>query len=368
MKITNSLLRRFLLLLSKMLPKKYYDEIFVGEFIICVDLKMLNLKKTALSYKHGFLPFEYIWFDLEHNDYRNYIPTRSNYQRRRINGSYNAILGNKILFEKHLKSVITGIDKLHVVESLAYVENGFLHSLNEDVISGDIDSLIGVLEKSDIIIKPISGDAGVGFECLSCRESNLFINHQSVSCDFLKSHIKKLDNYLIQRRIIQKGFAGEIYSGSVNTMRIATMIDPDTGRPFIAYAVHRFGSRQSGFVDNVGKGGITAEIDLNTGRLSMAHLYTKKGHRETFEDHPESKIKIYNQQIPNWAELKRKITEMTGRMPYLIYVGWDFVLSDGELYVLEGNVSPGLGLVQLYNPMKEYPEAWKFFRHYGYIN
>ena len=368
MKNINSLLRRFFLLVSKMLPKKYYDDYFAWDFLRSVDFKMLSLRKTVISYKHGFLPYEYVWYDLDHNDFRKYVPARSNYQHRRINGSYNAILGNKILFEKHLKSVITGIDKLHVVESLGYIENGFFHSLNEDIISGDIDSLIGLLKISDLITKPVSGDGGVGFECFSCRESNLFINNQSVSCEFLKSHIKELDNYLIQRRIIQKGFAGKIYSGSVNTMRIGTMIDPFTGEPFIAYAVHRFGSQQSGFVDNVGQGGITAEIDLKTGRLSMAHLYTRKGHKETFEDHPESKIKIFNQQIPNWDVIKEKIIEMTGRMPYLKYVGWDLVLSDGELYVLEGNVSPGLGLLQLYKPLKDYPEAWKFFWHYEYIS
>jgi len=350
-----------------MLPKKYYDDIFIGDFLNNVDFKMLNLRKTATSFKLGFLPFEYLWFDLEHNDYRNYLPTRSNYQHRRINGSYSAILGNKILFEKHLKSTISGIDKLHVVESLGYIENGFLHSLNEDIISGDIDSLIGILKNSDLILKLISGDGGVGLEYYSCRENNLYINHTIVSYDLLKSHIKKLDNYLIQKRIIQKGFAGEINPGSVNTMRIGTMTDPESRKPFIAYAVHRFGSPQSGFVDNVQQGGITARIGLNDGRLSMGHFYTKKGHRETFEMHPGSKAPIFDQQIPGWESIKERIIEMAGRMPYLKYVGWDFVLSDGELYVLEGNVAPGLGLVQLYNPMKEYPEVWKFFRHYGYV-
>ncbi|MDZ7634117.1 MAG: sugar-transfer associated ATP-grasp domain-containing protein [Bacteroidales bacterium] len=150
-------------------------------------------------------------------------------------------------------------------------------------------------------------------------------------------------------------------------MRVATMIDPESGKPFIAYAVHRFGSPRSGFTDNVQQGGITAKIDLKNGRLSMAHFYTKEGHKEIFEKHPGSQAIIFNQQIPDWDSIKERIIEMSCRMPYLKYVGWDFILTDDQLYVLEGNVASGLGLVQLYNPMKEYPDAWKFFRHYGYV-
>ncbi|MBE0678944.1 MAG: hypothetical protein IH592_09290, partial [Bacteroidales bacterium] len=168
--------------------------------------------------------------------------------------------------------------------------------------------------------------------------------------------------------IIQKGLAGEINPGSVNTMRIGTMIDPESGKPFIAYAVHRFGSHKSGFADNVGLGGITARIDMEVGSLSKAHYYTKKGQMEIFEIHPVSNAMIYNRQIPEWGSVKKRILSMAGRMPYLKYVGWDFVLSDDELYVLEGNVAPGLGLVQMYEPLKNNPRAWNFFRHHEYIS
>ena len=355
-------------LLKFLLPARMYDDIFVPEFLNYVNLRMLNMKKTVRCFRLGFLPFEYLWFELDGIDPRGYLPTRCNYQKRKINGPYNAILGNKILFERHLKAVLSGVKGVDVAESLGYIEKGHLHSLHADLTSGDLFSVLYLLKRSDLILKLVSGDGGVGLLCITLAGGVYYINDKPTGPDKLVAFLKGLDNYLIQRRLIQEGLAGRIFPDSVNTMRIGTMIDPDSGKPFIAYAVHRFGSLKSGFVDNVGQGGITAKIDIDSGRLSMAHHYSKDGHMEVFEKHPVTSVMIYNQEITGWQDVKRRILEMAGQMPYLKYVGWDFVLSNDQLYVLEGNVSPGLGLVQMYDPMKNFAQAWNFFRHYGYIN
>ena len=63
---------------------------------------------------------------------------------------------------------------------MRYIENGFFRSLNEDIISGDIDSLIGLLKIGDLITKPVSGDGGVGFECFSCQGKRS-VHQQSIS-------------------------------------------------------------------------------------------------------------------------------------------------------------------------------------------
>jgi hypothetical protein len=368
MSIIRRIAGKFLpIIINHFSPAKYRDNVFVPEFLKAVNLKMISLGKTIRCFERGFLPFEHLWYDLENNDYRNYIPARVNYQHRFVNGSYGIILGNKILFEKFLGNIISGIDGLHIVGSLGYIEKGKLYSLHRDLETGNYSSLLSLLKASDLILKQVCGDGGEGLKCLSNREGHLFINNQGVDVEEMKSFLTGLDNYLIQRRLLQNGLAGEINPGSVNTMRIGTMIDPDSGKPFMAYAVHRFGSPGSGFVDNVGQGGITAWIDIKDGRLSMAHHYSKDGQMYFYERHPVTSVVIQDRVIPNWDDLKRRITAMAGRMPYLKYVGWDFMLSNNELYVLEGNLSPALGLVQLYGSLKENPQAWSFFKHYGYV-
>ena len=88
------------------------------------------------------------------------MPVRSNCQRRTLNGRFTEILANKLLFEKQLKTVIDGIDNLHVVESIGYIEEGYLRSLHKDIIHGNFSSLMNFLEKNGLIIKPLGADKG----------------------------------------------------------------------------------------------------------------------------------------------------------------------------------------------------------------
>ena len=369
MQIINSLIIRLITAICKlMLPKKFYDDIFFAKVFTRDNLRVRNLKTTVWCFTHGFLPYEYFWYDLANNDYRNYIPTRNSFQNRNLNGIYNDILGNKILFEKHLKATVSNINGLHVVESIGWIEGGFLHSFHEDVIQGNYSSLIQVLDKNDLVLKPVSGDGGVGIFIIRKIDRHFLIDSSKAGWEEVFDRLRNLDGYLIQKKFTQKGFSNMIYPGSVNTMRIATIIDPVTHNPDIAYAVHRFGSENSVFMDNVNQGGITAFINMDDGRLSNGlRCSFTEAKKEVFESHPSSSMPILNAQIPDWVSLKNRINLMAARMPYLKYVGWDIILSDGELFVLEGNVSPGLGLIQMFKPMSEFPKAWNFFKHYKYV-
>jgi hypothetical protein len=358
----------FLIALCKIfMPAKYYDSIYLPDFFNSKDLNKLSLREKIWCLKRGFLPYEFIWYDLAHNDFKKYVPARNNYQNRRLNGSFNAILSNKILFEKHIKTVIYGIDKLHTVESIGFIEKGYLMSLQKDIIQGNYSSLLPFLEKNDLVIKPVSGDGGRGVFLIKKKDDIFLLDNKKVDWNELVATLKKLDDYLIQEKIIQQGFANKIYAGSVNSMRIATMIDPVTKQPLIAYAVHRFGSLQSCNIDNISSGGIGAMIDLSDGLLSHGLHFSSDGEKETYYIHPVSLNPICNQKIPDWENLTKRLIEMAGRMPYLKYVGWDIILSDDELLVLEGNVSPHLDLVQMFKPAEEFPAAWNFFKHYKYI-
>jgi len=373
--ITDNLMKRvrrkavavFIALCKIFMPKQYFDSIYLPEFLYPNELNKLKLKEKIRCFRHGFLPYEYIWYDLAINDHRNYVPARNNYHKRTLNGSFNAILSNKILFEKHIKTIINGLDKLHVVESVGFIEKGYLKSLKKEIVQGNFLSLLPYLERNDLLLKPISGDGGKGIMLIKKKDDLFLVDNKKIDWDKLVDTLRNLDDYLIQEKIIQKGFANKIYAGSVNSMRIATMIDPDTKQPFIAYAVHRFGSQQSGDIDNISRGGMGAIIDLDDGILSHGIRFSASGEKEIYKVHPVSLNPICNEKIPDWENLVRRILEMARRMPYLKYVGWDIILSNDELFVLEGNVSPHLGLVQMFRPIKEFPLAWNFYKHYKYI-
>ena len=361
--------RTFLFLCKIFLPHKYYDRIFINQFLKSSDSsKIPGLRKKIWSFFHGFLPNEYNRFNLSVNDYRGYIPARSNFQKRTLNGTFNSILANKIIFEKHIKSVIEGIDNVHVVESIGFIEDGYLKSLKQSITTGDFISLKTFLNKAEIILKPTIGDSGVGLFHLKKEDDSYSLNSKKLDWEEVVSELKKLKHYLVQERLRQKGFSSNINPDAVNSMRIATMIDPISQQPFIAYGVHRFGSVHSGFLDNINQGGIGSVINLEDGKLSHAMYFSADGQNESYDKHPLSSKPIAGEKIPGWDSVKDRIIQMAGRMPYLKYVGWDIILSDDQLFIMEGNVSPGLDLLQAFFPMKNLTQTWNFFKYYNYVD
>jgi hypothetical protein len=353
---------------SKIIPRnKYFFLLFIKDFLNCKYLGNINLRNRVWCLFKGFLPYEYLAYDFPKNDYRNYLPTFKNYKKASLNGDSNAFLSNKIEFEKHIKPIISGIRFLHLIESIGYIKNGNLQSLNKSIVAGEFVSLISFLQKNDLILKPIYGSNGKEVLLLQMVDDYFLIQNRKLNLEELIQYLKGLNRYLIQERFNQQGFSHEIYPGSVNTMRIATMIDPVTKQSFIAYAAHRFGSLKSGNTDNVNQGGVSSLIDIDSGKLSMCLTLSNNGKIESHESHPLSCKPIYNQQIPNWENLKNSLIEMANKMPYFKYVGWDLVLSNEEIYILEGNNCPGGG-VQIHKPFSEYNAAWSFFQHYKFFN
>ena len=348
------------------LPKKSILRTFSGEFFSNKYLLKLNIRQISWCYLNGFLPKEYFAFDLKHNDPGKYLGRFDNIRRASINGDYSYILGNKIFLERHLKAVINGIDKLHVVENIAYIEKGKLISLNNKVTTGKFTSLLQLLEKKDLILKPISGSRGWGILLLQKNGDHFLIDNKKTSLEKLVSRLEKLNNYLIQERFIQRGFSHDIYPGSLNCLRICTMTDPVTNEPFIPYALHRFGSQDSGFTDNSSLGGISAVIGED-GILEIARTLNREGTIEVYESHPLSNKRIYKEQIPEWRIISENIIEMARRMPYLNNIGWDVILSDDEVYILEGNIGPGVNIIQVHKPLSDIPQAWQFYNHHKFF-
>lgn len=367
MKLLKRIVRHILWRLGNIIPRnKRFIITFIKDFLNDKHLGDINFRNKVWCFFNGFLPYEYFAYDFPRNDYKNYLSTFKNYRKMSLNGEVDTLLRNKIQFEKHIKPIVSGIPFLHVIESIGYIENGKLHSLNETLVAGEFVSLVSFLQKNDLILKPIYGSSGNGVLLLQMVDDYFLIKNKKLNQKELILYLKGLNNYLIQERFNQQGFSHVIYPETLNTLRIATMIDPLTNQSFIAYAAHRFGSYNSGCTDNVCQGGVTSLIDIESGKLSTCVTLFEKGEIESYESHPFSGKPITNQQIPNWNNIKHSVVEMANKMPYFKYVGWDFVLSNNEIYLLEGNNCPGGGF-QIHKPFSEYKLVWNFFQHYKFL-
>jgi hypothetical protein len=179
--------------------------------------------------------------------------------------------------------------------------------------------------------------------------------------------IRNLDGYLIVERIKQAGYSSNIYPKTTNTIRILTMWDYETNRPFIAAAMHRFGTDRSFPVDNVQQGGLFAGINLDTGEMRSATSSPYTGEVVWHEKHPDSGEQIQGVCIPNWSMVKEVIIRMARVLPYIPYIGWDVVLQEKGFKIIEGNDHPGVDTLQAHCPFLKDPRIKRFYEAHGVI-
>ncbi|MDN6160762.1 MAG: hypothetical protein L0I85_06245, partial [Staphylococcus equorum] len=160
----------------------------------------------------------------------------------------------------------------------------------------------------------------------------------------------------------------KIFPGTINTIRILVMRDPSTKQPFIATAVHKFGSKKTEPVDNVSNGGMTALVNLKTGVLEKSALHSMNNKEiEWINLHPDTKEIIEGVQIPNWSEIKKGILLMTNKFEQIQYVGWDVVVTNNGFKVIEGNNYSDVNILQIHQPLLENEKVKAFYEHHEII-
>ena len=133
----------------------------------------------------------------------------------------------------------------------------------------------------------------------------------------------------------------KLNSSSVNTIRMVTVMN-DQDEVTIIATFSRIGNGK--VVDNFNSGGMTARIDVETGKI-IEDAVNKNG--ELFEKHPITDTTIKGFQIPNWEEAKEMVKNAAKLSKHIRYVGWDVGLSNKGPVLVEGNQFPGHDIYQV---------------------
>jgi hypothetical protein len=201
---------------------------------------------------------------------------------------------------------------------------------------------------------------------LDSDEAGPVLNREPLGWDELWARVEGLEDYIATTFVSQAAYAAAIAPGSTNTIRLLTIVDAD-GAPAIATAVHRFGTARSWPVDNWTQGGLSVAIDLVTGRLGRGAVYPRTGELAWETHHPETGAAIEGMVVPGWAEVRAGILALAERLPFLPYVGWDVIVTDGGYTVLEGNHYSDVNLLQVHGPLLREPRVREFYRRQGVL-
>jgi hypothetical protein len=266
------------------------------------------------------------------------------------------LLDNKLSFHRYMRN--QGLEG-YLPALYGKIENG-------NFISTNYNSIQEVLEsKSKVVIKGITGGGGKDVYICSMNDGRPVLFGRGGEASYLSEKRSGLDKMIATEYCNQADYVERIYPDSANTIRVLT-INPDHGDPFIAGAAHRIGSDQSGALDNFTQRGLSARIDLETGKLGKAAIRLETNKLRWHDSHPSTGELIEGVQIPGWESIKNQLIEIAENTTELKYVGWDIIVTDsGKFKILEGNSYPNPDVIQIHGPLLEDPRVRSFFRKNG---
>jgi hypothetical protein len=146
------------------------------------------------------------------------------------------------------------------------------------------------------------------------------------------------------------------------------MHEVPTRDPFIALAVHRFGTDRSYPVDNWTRGGLSCHVDLASGRLGPGVTFPQPPPISWHDVHPNSGATLAGETIPDWHATTELVLTLSARLSFLPYIGWDVVVTGAGPKVIEGNYYSDVNLLQVHRPLLLDPRVRRFYKHHQVIH
>lgn len=268
--------------------------------------------------------------------------------------NYVCILRDKILFSEVMTSYgLAVVKNIAVFNSnrIKWLKTGTVYSIEEFLKNDEISF--------DGFSKKIDGGLGKGAFKFEKDEGKIFLNNKLINIDDLKSSIE--GNYIIQNRIIQHKKMNDLYPHAVNCIRILTIRDHLSSRPFLATL--KMGIAKSN-IDNFGAGGVDVKVDLDTGKLAdfgFANLQNIS----LVDKHPDTATIFKNYKIPFFKSAVELAVQAHNKLYGIHSIGWDIAITKNGPILIEGNDDWGGGTAMYYkgNFKKEFLQMYKKAEH-----
>lgn len=321
--------------------------------------------KKIWAYRHGFFRKNYILYNLENNDYRNYVSDfQENFKASRINTS-NGLINNKVLFTETVKNIV------EMPKILGIIEDGKFIRYGSSPLNGHGDLIKFIHSEVGVILKPVDGDGGLDIYKIEPGQnsSEVILAGKTIKNEMLEAGLKHVKFSFISPLIKQHSYSNSLYPYSINTIRIILFKDVQSGKFFIGDAAHRIGNNKSKPVDNCGKGGFTAPISIEDGTLGKAVRTYFEGKKPTwFSEHPDTGGQIEGVQVPEWEMIKSKALELSEHYSFMEYIGWDIVLQpNNNITLFEANDACDLKLHQVHKPLLSNERIKRFYQRHNVV-
>lgn len=189
-------------------------------------------------------------------------------------------------------------------------------------------------------VKPDRGRGGKGIFTIIRIWGRVYVGNQALNERLFEEKFNNGD-FIIQESLIQRSDISSINPTSVNTLRVITQFVAGSYR--ISAVVLRIG-RNNSFVDNSSQGGISVNIDIETGKFSP-YAFTEHT-TERLEKHPDTGFIFDGFVLKGWDKIKNDILEYASRTPEFPELGWDIAILEDGIAVIELNINYGIDHLQ----------------------
>lgn len=326
-------------------------------------------QRRPLWWRRGFLSRSVTLYDLDNNDPSLYINDVQRYTRtkRMVHETLQEILDNKFAFFLLMNQLGLNTD---VVPLLGLYVRGSVHVFPDDdalPLQHFLETRLMVDQK--VFVKPLRGAEGRRVRAITRTSTGFRMDGQDVTVAEIRGWIEEQKRpMLFERGVVQHADQAALNPEATNTIRVLTVPDVTKSKqPFIAIAVQRIGTELSAHVDNWTQGGLSAKIDVETGRLSRAGQLPDDRAPKWFTHHPDNGVPIEGAQVPFWEETKQLVMDASSRLKFMEYVGWDIIISPTGPVILEANINSGMNVLQVHGPLLADPRVKAYYAKRGVV-
>lgn len=281
---------------------------------------------------YGVLPLHYIRLGLyraDTGDARTFLPSAlADRKRRRLQDvDAQRTLGDKHLF--HTEMAAAGVP---LADLALTVSDGKCIAPDGSALSTDAAQALLADAPYDLISKPANGAGGAGVRLVDDTAGALAMA------------VSDTTTTLFEERLKPHPAMAPLFCGAINTIRIDTTLEDGIWRH--SGASIRLGRRDE-VVDNGPAGGLVANIDVKTGRLTGTLHNLQKGRISIGDRHPDTGAPLTDFQLPDWDAMCAITRHAADVAKGAVTIGWDMALTDRGPVVIEGNAGWNINMLQL---------------------
>lgn len=303
--------------------------------------KTVPLNKKLWAYRKGFLSRRIDQLGLSADNIGGFLSDYDYMKLAPINGRFVFWIDDKLT----TKYVLAKFNKC-LPEYYFYLSNRNPSGVSRlmdcpEGVPSDIEGILKMLEsKGKLALKPVSGAFGSGFVKLGFCSSKYMVNDKETDKAEICRLMMSAEEYIVTEYVEMHEEIKKIYPNSLNTIRLL-VINENGDDPFIGIAGIKFGTKRSGFVDNISSGGVSCWIDTDTGLFSGGFVVSEKKEFVDLVAHPDTGVKLEGC-IPNWRIIEEGIEEICRYIPQIEFMGFDVAVTGDGFKIIEINSAPGL--------------------------